>query len=578
MALLNTSDGTAAGTRPLPDWPGPAGLDFRSGEAGSALVSSAPSASGAPGDHAATLEDMEKIDILLVDDMPEKLLSLEVVLSSLDQNVVKATSGREALRLILKRNFAVIVLDINMPGIDGFEAAALIRQRPASAHTPIIFVTSFSTSDAEIYRGYSLGAVDYLFAPIIPEVLRSKVSVFIELARKSRQLQRQAEALRRADEERLTRQLTETNTRLEWETRRNHFFRLSIELLGIADYWGVFAQTNPTWATALGYSEEELRGHSLFEFVHPDDQAATRETLAGITEALEPRFFENRFRHRNGTYRWLAWTIAPFAAEGLLYIFARDNTERREREDEVRALNENLKKQAVILQTLNEELESFSYSLSHDLRAPLRAISSYSEMLIAGEAGELPPDALQILRGVNGNGMHMLQLIDDFLNFFRFGRGEVEPAAIDMETMARETIATLPPPAGKRAVEFKVAALPSARGDTAMVAQIFANLISNAVKFSGRRARARVEIGCVAKSRPPVYFVKDNGVGFNMEHYNKLFGVFQRLHADTDFAGTGIGLAIVRRIVQRHGGRVWAEAKINGGATFFFTLAPSRSD
>lgn len=578
MALLNTSDGTAAGMRPLPDWPGPAGPDFRSGEAGSALVSSAFSTSGAPGDDTATLVDMEKIDILLVDDMPEKLLSLEVVLSSLEQNVVKATSGREALRLILKRNFAVIVLDINMPGIDGFEAAALIRQRPTSAHTPIIFVTSFSTSDAEIYRGYSLGAVDYLFAPIIPEVLRSKVSVFIELARKSRQLQRQAEALRRADEERLTRQLTETNTRLEWETRRNHFFRLSIELLGIADYWGVLAQTNPTWATTLGYSEEELRGHSLFEFVHPDDQAATRETLAGITEALEPRFFENRFRHRNGTYRWLAWTIAPFAAEGLLYIFARDNTERREREDEVRALNENLKKQAVILQTLNEELESFSYSLSHDLRAPLRAISSYSEMLIAGEAGELPPDALQILRGVNGNGMHMLQLIDDFLNFFRFGRGEVEPAAIDMETMARETIATLPPPAGKRAVEFKVAALPSARGDTAMVAQIFANLVSNAVKFSGRRAKARVEIGCVAKSRPPVYFVKDNGVGFNMEHYNKLFGVFQRLHADTDFAGTGIGLAIVRRIVQRHGGRVWAEAKINGGATFFFTLAPSRSD
>src|SRR3954468_12797249 len=235
----------------------------------------------------------EEIEILLVDDAPDKLLALEAALSDLEQTVVKATSGPEALRLVLKREFAVILLDINMPGMDGFETAALIRQRKSSAHTPIIFITSFSTADVEVYRGYSLGAVDYLFTPVTPEVLRSKVSVFVELAKKNREIQWQAEALRRAEEERMQRKLDETNARLEWETRRNHFFRLSIELLAIATYDGVFTQTNPTWKN-LGYAEGELYGHSIHEYIHPEDAAATKEVVANILKADTPLYFENR--------------------------------------------------------------------------------------------------------------------------------------------------------------------------------------------------------------------------------------------------------------------------------------------
>jgi len=515
--------------------------------------------------------DPEPIEILLVDDAPDKLLALEAALTDLGQTVVRAESGPEALRLVLKREFAVILLDINMPGMDGFETAALIRQRKSSAHTPIIFITSFSTGDIEVYRGYSLGAVDYLFTPVTPEVLRSKVSVFVELAKKNREIQRQAEALRRAEEEKMQRKLDEAHARIEWETRRNHFFRLSIELLAISNYQGEFTQTNPTWQKTLGYTEGELHGHKLQEFLHPDDQVATNEIIANILKADTSLYFESRFRAHDGSYRWLGWTIAPFAAEGLLYIFARDMTERRERENEIRRLNGDLEQRTLSLQMLNQELESFSYSLAHDLRTPLRSITAYSEMMLAGEAGELTAEGKRMVKIVQRNSGRMTQLMDDFLAFFRVARKDVKQDKIMMTAIAREAIAAVGTD-DKRVIDFRVGTLPPAKGDAGMVLQVFVNLISNAVKFTSGRERAEIEIGVVPGKKPTVYFVKDNGVGFNMKYYSRLFGVFERLHRREDFDGTGIGLAIVQKIVQRHGGSVWAESAVEAGATFYFTL------
>jgi PAS domain S-box-containing protein len=516
--------------------------------------------------------ETDAIEILLVDDTPEKLLALEAALGDMGQTLVRAESGSEALRLVLRRDFAVILLDINMPGMDGFETAALIRQRKSSAHTPIIFITSFSTADVEVYRGYSLGAVDYLFTPVTPEVLRSKVAVFVELAKKNREIQRQAEALRRAEEERMQRKLDETNARLEWETRRNHFFRLSIELLAISDYDGVFTQTNPTWRKTLGYDEDELHGRALHEFIHPDDAAMTRETIGNILKADSSLYFESRFRSKDGGFRWLGWTIAPFAAEGLLYIFARDMTERRERENEIRRLNGDLEQRTLSLQLLNQELESFSYSLAHDLRTPLRSITAYSEMLVAGEAGEMTSEAMKMVRTIQRNSGRMTQLMDDFLAFFRVARKDVKQENVLMNAVAREAIATVSVDS-KRQVEFKVGVLPPAKGDPAMILQVLVNLVSNAVKFTALKERAVIEIGCVADRLPTVYYVRDNGVGFNMKYYSRLFGVFERLHRREDFDGTGIGLAIVQKIVQRHGGSVWAESVLDNGATFYFTLS-----
>jgi PAS domain S-box-containing protein len=547
----------------------------RNGIAGTVVINAGESPAQ-PADAAvmAAAAEEEPVEILLVDDAPDKLLALEAALSDLGQPVVKALSGSEALRLVLRRDFAVILLDINMPGMDGFETATLIRQRRSSAHTPIIFITSFSTAEVEVYRGYSLGAVDYLFTPVTPEVLRSKVSVFVELAKKNREIRRQAEALRRAEEERLQRKLDETTARLEWETQRNHFFRLSIELLAITTYEGVFIQANPTWEKALGYGEDDLRGRGLQEFIHPDDVGPTNGVIANILEAETSLYFENRFRGRDGFYRWLGWTIAPFAAEGLLYIFARDITERRERENEIRRLNTDLEQRTLSLQLLNQELESFSYSLAHDLRTPLRSISAYSEMLVGGEGGELSSEAGKMVRTIQRNSGRMTQLMDDFLAFFRVARKDVKQERIVMSAIVREAIATTQIDS-KRVVDFRVGTLPPASGDPAMVLQVFVNLISNAVKFTAQRDRAQIEIGCVPGRTPSVYFVKDNGVGFNMKYYSRLFGVFERLHRREDFDGTGIGLAIVQKIVQRHGGTVWAESEVDSGATFYFTLAPA---
>src|ERR1051325_10197978 len=199
-----------------------------------------------------------KVNILLVDDRQDKLLALEAVLGTLGQNLVKARSGKEALRLLLKQDFAVILLDVSMPGMDGFETASLIRRRPATEHTPIIFVTSIGNSPNQMYQGYSLGAVDYILTPIVPDVLRAKVSVFVDLWRKAEQIRQQGERLREIEEAEHNRRLAEAVDRLEAETKRNRFFTLAVDMLGIANFDGRLLQVNPTWEKVLGHSEAEL--------------------------------------------------------------------------------------------------------------------------------------------------------------------------------------------------------------------------------------------------------------------------------------------------------------------------------
>src|SRR2546421_1335161 len=217
----------------------------------------------------------DRANILLVDDREDKLLAMEAILDDLGQNMVKVSSGREALRCLLQRDFAVILLDVNMPGMDGFETAFLIRQRKSSEHTPIIFVTAISDTETHVSRGYSLGAVDYILAPILPDVLRTKVSVFVDLYKMTEQIKRQAERLRQMEAEKFQRQRSETEDRLELETKRNRFFVLSINLLAIAGFDGYFRQLNPSWEKTLGYSDGQLKAKLFTEFVHPDDQRAT---------------------------------------------------------------------------------------------------------------------------------------------------------------------------------------------------------------------------------------------------------------------------------------------------------------
>ncbi|PYQ40997.1 MAG: hypothetical protein DMF77_17170 [Acidobacteria bacterium] len=258
----------------------------------------------------------DRVNILLVDDRPDKLLALEAILGDLGQNMVRAYSGREALRALLQRDFAVILLDVNMPMMDGFETAEMIRARPRSQQTPIIFFTAMHEMEAQVFRSYSLGAVDFIRTPVVPEILKAKVSVFVDLYKKTEQVKRQGEQMRLLQEREHRQQLGEAVNRLEAETKRNRFFTLALDMLAIADFSGTFKQLNPSWERTLGFSDDELTARPFLEFVHPDDREATGDQLASLRAGAPITYFENRFASKAGGYRWLGWTAATSPSAG----------------------------------------------------------------------------------------------------------------------------------------------------------------------------------------------------------------------------------------------------------------------
>ena len=247
----------------------------------------------------------------------------------------------------------------------------------------------------------------------------------------------------------------------------------------------------------------------------------------------------------------------------------------RERNREVLELNRALAQRAGEVEAANKELEAFSYSVSHDLRVPLRHIDGYLEMLADQNAAELSDSARHKLGVIADSSRRMTALIDDLLGFSRMARTELQMERVDLDALVKEIVASLEMATRGRQIEWHIATLGSVTGDVAMLRQVFANLIGNAVKYTAPRALARIEVGTApGEEGKNVFFVRDNGVGFDMKHAGRLFGIFQRLHRAEEFDGTGIGLANVSRIVMRHGGRVWAEAEPDRGATFYFTLGP----
>jgi light-regulated signal transduction histidine kinase (bacteriophytochrome) len=230
------------------------------------------------------------------------------------------------------------------------------------------------------------------------------------------------------------------------------------------------------------------------------------------------------------------------------------------------------------LEAANKELESFSYSVSHDLRAPVRAIGGFSKMLWDLHADQLDAEAKRKLGIIQSETQRMGNLIDDLLAFSRLGRQDIQRSDLDMQNMARSMYERLYAQHQGPQVEFRIGSLPHAKGDRVLLEQVWANLLSNALKFSAKREKPMIEVSAISDDKEHTYFVRDNGAGFDPQYQSKLFGVFQRLHRADEFAGTGVGLALVQRIVTRHGGRIWAEGKPNEGATFYFTLPREQPD
>ncbi len=364
-----------------------------------------------------------KPKILIVDDRPENLVALERVLKDLNIELVKANSGNDALKATLHHDFVLALLDIQMPEMDGYELAGILREEEKTSHLPFIFISAVYTDNLNVFKGYEKGAFSFITKPFQPEILINKVKFFIE---------------------------------------------------------------------------------------------------------------------------------------------------KHQQEIELLQLNKDLERKNEELESVNKELESFSYSVSHDLRAPLRAIDGYTRILeddfekVLGEQGN------SLLKVIQLNSKKMNTLINDLLAFSRLGKKPVSKTLLDMNEIVSNILKTDEIKINN--AEIKVGSLHNVQGDSILINQVLTNLISNAVKYSSKKTNPIIEITSKKGEGEICYQIKDNGDGFDMKYYSKLFGVFQRLHSSNDFEGTGVGLAIVQRIINKHGGRIWAEAEVEKGAIFSFTL------
>lgn len=311
--------------------------------------------------------------------------------------------------------------------------------------------------------------------------------------------------------------------------------------------------------------------------VHPDQPEEWKEIHQKALEGIPQSSEEDSWVLADGRRLWFRWAVRPWldatGAIGGIIVISEDITRRKQVEDEIRTLNAELEnrvaKRTAQLQDANMELESFSYSVSHDLRAPLRAINGFSRILIEDCGDLLSADAQDSLREICDNAQRMGHLIDDLLSFSRLGRQELKKSEVSMDFLVKQCVAELS--RGESAV-FQIGDLPTAFADAVLLKQVWQNLIENALKYSRSRTPPVIEIGASNVDGEVEYSIKDNGVGFDMQYVHKLFKVFNRLHHQEEYEGTGVGLAIVQRVIHRHGGRIWAEAKPETGATFSFTL------
>jgi PAS domain S-box-containing protein len=343
---------------------------------------------------------------------------------------------------------------------------------------------------------------------------------------------------------------------------------------------------NPLLEKTLGTQVGEMIGKRVRE-IYPDGsyeiyaQAVDAALASGENREIEvtlPVPGKESIVHQ---IRFIVERDEHGEVSGVLAI-GRDITGRKRAEEEIRKLNQELEQRVTDrtaqLEFANKELEAFSYSVSHDLRAPLRAIDGFSNILLEDYRDKLDNEGKRLLNTVRTNTNRMGQLIDDMLKFSRTGRLGMALSEIDMEKMAREVSDELQSTvADGTRLQIEIEHIPQAKGDRAMIRQVFVNLLSNAIKFSRHNATPKIHVGASVKDNETIFYVKDNGAGFDMQYADKLFGVFQRLHSVNEFEGTGIGLAIVKRIVTRHGGRVWAEGKVNEGATIYFSI-PSKGE
>jgi PAS domain S-box-containing protein len=479
----------------------------------------------------------EKVRILLVDDNEDNLISLEAALDVLGEHLILARSGRDALRELLEHDFAAILLDVKMPEMDGFETAELIRARKRSQHTPILFLTGYRNEE-QLFRGYDLGAVDFLFKPIVPEVLRSKVAVFVELSRSAQRQRAQSEILAKA------------------EQKFRSLLDAAPDAMLITKEDGEIVLANSRTDGMFGYTRAGILGHNIRKLL-PDWKLITERDAHTLMAV----------RHDGSRFPSEISSSPLLTEEGLLVTSAvRDISERKRAEQRIEERTRQLA-------ALNRELEAFSYSVSHDLRAPLRSIEGFAKILLRDYTSkQLDSTASEHLQRMRAAAGRMGQLIEDLLELSRVSRAELSLDLVDLSRIATDTIQDFRNRDPDRHVEVAIEPGMTAKGDPRLLSVVLNNLLGNAWKFTSKSPKAFIEFKKEEIDGRDAFCIRDDGAGFDSAFADKLFAPFQRLHRVSEFEGTGVGLAIVQRVIQRHNGRIWADSAIGEGATFHFTL------
>ncbi len=359
-------------------------------------------------------------------------------------------------------------------------------------------------------------------------------------------------------------------------------FRAIADYTYDCEHWfdsdGKLVWVNPAVYRLTGYTVDECMAMSNYPL--PLFDAEEKERLASyLVQAIQgssANDVEFRIRCKDGSRKWVAASWQPiYDVNGFCMghrSSIRDITDRKRAEEKVQELNKELQRLVMELKTANKDLKTFSYSISHDLRTPLISIQGFSRRLLEKHADHLDEKGQQYLRRINMSSIRLTEMLADLLTFLSFGPKKIASSQVKMDKLAREFFDELKEVQPEQTISWHIKSLPDAKGDKTMFRQVFANLLSNAVKYSKPRETIVIEVGGWAEEQRNVYYVKDNGIGFPAEYADKIFEVFERLHTSEEFEGTGVGLAIVKRVIDQHGGEVWVHSKVDGGTTFYFSI------
>lgn len=546
-----------------------------------------------------------KPKILIVDDLPQNLYVLDLLLADLDVEVIQAANGPDALALALENDFCVAIIDIQMPEMSGYELVELLRGNASTASLPVIFVSAVYSDERYYRKAYDTGAVDFMSKPYLPGVLISKVKVFVDLYNQRRRLEMLVEDLNRANTMLYKRALQiETSSQvgqqvvslLDLDALLTTVVRLIRERFGYysVNVWLADALLHEIVLSASSHMNREIMLRT---------RIALNQRPSILAHVMRSRQFylaENTLNDSNyEAVEWLPETRSELSLpllvqqEFLGILDLQSNQVNGFSSDDIPAFRimadqlaiavrnartyQQLVNFNVQLESVSDEMRTFAYAVSHELRSPLRAIDGYSRLLLAEYAAALDPQAQSFLEKVRSSTLRMNDLIDSVLHFSRLASQSLARQNVSMKESAQSALEEQLALLGLQFPDYtppqvKLADLPPANADPLLIRQVFSNLINNAFKFSRMRQPPCIEIGFQEQEGQLVYFVRDNGIGFAQKDAEFLFGVFYRLNPSEEFEGAGIGLANTRRIIERHGGRIWAEGIPDTGAVFYFTL------